>query len=135
MDNDKKRAELIDAVKQGREEQRKGLVVNFDEAYNAYKEAGNDIQVTFEGKQYSFPAEPSAEVMTYIIRNGSKMSNDMGMHLLRIIIGDEFLEAISRSRAPFRLIVETVLHPILETYGFGGAKYEEDSGNVDNLNS
>lgn len=113
-------------AQEGGEKQRKGLVVNFDQAYEAYKAEGNEIEVTFEGRTFSFPSEPSAEVMTYILRNGAKMTNEMGLDLLRIIIGEEFLEAISKSKAPFSLIVETVLNPIMQVYGFGGARHEPD---------
>ena len=126
MDNKQRREELLNVAKSAGEKQRKGLVVNFDEAYEAYKSQGNEIEVTFEGETYSFPSEPSAEVMTYILRRGAKMTNEMGLELLRIIIGEQFLDAISKSRAPFSLIVETVLNPIMQVYGFGGARLEND---------
>lgn len=121
-----KREDLLKAAQVGADVQRKKLVVNFDDAYDEYKKGGNEIEIVFEGNTYLFPSEPSAEVMAYILRRGSKMTNEMGMELLQIIIGDEFLDAISKSKAPFLLIVDKVLNPILSVYGFGGAQYKPD---------
>lgn len=126
MDNNQRREDLLNSAKNAADKQSKGLIVNFDEAYDAYKAEGNEIEVTFEGKRYTFASEPSAQVMTYILKSGGRMKNEDGIHLLKTIIGDEFMDAISKSKAPFSLIVETVLNPIMEVYGFGGAKHVPD---------
>lgn len=110
------------------------LVIDFDQHLSEYKALNNDIEVTFDGKVYHFPSEPTAEVVSYIIRNDFKMSDTKGLEILRMIIGDEFIEAMTQSKAPFRLVVENVLSPILERYGFGGAKHEPE-GNEQTLNS
>lgn len=106
------------------------LVIDFDQHHAEYKAQNNDIEVTFDGNLYRFPAEPTAEVVACIIRNDFTMSDARGLELLRMIIGNEFIEAMTKSQAPFRLVVENVLSPILERYGFGGARHEEPSGNA-----
>jgi hypothetical protein len=87
--------------------------------------------VKFEGKDYSFPAELPASVMAMVMKSGFKLSDSDGIKMLSIIIGDEFIQAISNSRAPMRLITETVINPIMEVYGFSGARHvdEEEPGN------
>ena len=103
--------------------QKQKLVIDFDQHHAEYKAENNDIEVTFDGKVYRFPSEPTAEVVASIIRNDFTMNDSKGLELLRMIIGDEFIEAMTSSKAPFRLIVENILSPILERYGFGGARH------------
>jgi hypothetical protein len=110
------------------------LVIDFDQHHKEYIAQNNDIEVTFDGKVYKFPSEPTAEVVSYIIRNNFRMTDVMGLEVLRMIIGDEFVEAMHKSKAPFRLVVENVLSPILERYGFAGARHEPE-GNEQTLNS
>lgn len=124
---DKKIAEL-------KAHQKQKLVIDFDQHHADYKAQNNDIEVTFDGKIYRFPAEPTAEVVASIIRNDFTMNDTKGLELLRMIIGDEFIDAMKYSKAPFRLIVENILSPILERYGFGGAKHVPE-GNDPTLDS
>ena len=126
MDNKQRKQQLLDAAKQAGEQQRKGLKIDFDQAYEAYKDDGNEISVMFEGNEYSFPSELPAHVMAMFINKGFKMSDADGLEFLRVIIGDEFIQAISKSRAPMRLITETVISPILQVYGFTGASHMDE---------
>lgn len=132
MDNKQRKHDLLESAKQAGEVQRKRLSIDFDQAFEAYKADGNEITVKFEGKEYSFPAELPASVMAMVMKNGFKLSDSDGIKMLSIIIGDEFIQAISESRAPMRLITETVINPIMEVYGFSGAKHvdEEAEGNA-----
>jgi len=121
---------VVEMTQKASEHERNKLVINFDEHLSAYTEQDNDIEINFEGKTYNIPNEMTAEVFAFILRRGSTLSDANGLELLRIIIGDEFIEAMSKSKAPFRLVTDKVLNPIMAHYGMNGAKYEDESKNV-----
>jgi predicted nucleotide-binding protein (sugar kinase/HSP70/actin superfamily) len=126
MDNKQRKQELLNAAKQAGEQQRKGLKIDFDQAYEAYKADGNEISVTFEGREYSFPSELPASVMATLIEKGFKLSDMEAIEMLRDVIGDDFIKAIRKSRAPLSLITETVINPIFKNFGFTGATHVDE---------
>ena len=127
---------LDDALKHGRAEQEKELVIDFDQAIQEAKK--NAITVKYKGKEYKIPAETPewyrllinrkmaavADVDVANMTEGEMMeraniSNKENEDIYRRLFGDEFVEAyLNDNFVNLKNFNETLLAPIVEKWGW-----------------
>lgn len=132
---DKKKLDKIKAASQATAEagakQREALVIDFDAFHEEYKAQGNEISIMFGGKKYKLPSEPTGEVFVFMLRkmNDGAMSDEDSLTILEMALGDEFIQAVGKSQAPIKLVMEKIFAPIMKQWGFGG-DVKHESKNV-----
>jgi len=127
---------LDDALKHGRAEQEKELVIDFDQAIEQAKK--NAITVKFKGKEYKIPAETPQWYSNLVNRKlaaikgldvanmteedlleRASISDQENEQIYRRLFGDEFVEAyLNDNFVNLKNFNESLLGPILEKWGW-----------------
>ena len=136
---------LDDALKHGRAEQEKELVIDFDQAIAQAKK--NAITVKFKGKEYRIPAETPQWYSNLVNRKlaaikgldvanmteedlleRAAISDQENEQIYRRLFGDEFVEAyLNDNFVNLKNFNETLLSPILEKWGWAPIKDASDT--------
>ena len=127
-----RREKLRGAFETFQESKKEALVIDFDEAKEEYQKDHPPIKIKFEGKVYEAPESVTTEIMLFIIESmdNGVLSDEQAMKLLPMIFGDEITAAMKKSKAPFPLISEKILEPIMKYWGFDQSKGYVEEKNV-----
>jgi hypothetical protein len=112
------------------QEQINALEVDFDEAVREYRDEHPPFAFKFNGKTYMVQSELTADVEFFLTSVGREMNTENAKRLIRMIIGDEFMDECIAQRVPSALLEKKVIVPIFDKWGLTGAKYVPDSKNV-----
>ena len=127
---------LDDALKHGRQEQEKDLVIDFDQAIEEAKK--NAITVKFKGKKYKIPAETPQWYSNLVNRKlaaikgldiasmteeelleRAAISDEENEQIYRRLFGDEFVNAyLNDNFVNLKNFNDKLLDPILQAWGW-----------------
>lgn len=122
--------ELNKATEKHAEQDRKRLIIDFDEAVKEQK--AEPIVVVFKGEEYSLPANAPAWLPLFINRHTSEngiVSDKHNLELIERLLGSEFADKILNSDnfVSFELVNTKILQPVMEQWGLG---FQDESGNA-----
>lgn len=118
--------ELNQAVEQVKAKQQEELVIDFDKSCKEEKQ----IKIVFEGQEFFVGTEPTTEVAMFLIRKGKELSDPDTIHLFNMIFGEAFMDVLGKSKRSFKSVVNGILLPVMEQWGYGGTEYKEEKKTV-----
>lgn len=109
--------------------ERKALIIDFDEAVKEQKEEA--IKVKFDGELFELPADPPAWLPLFINRHQNDdgvVEDNANLEIIGRLLGDEFASKIldSDNHISFNLINDKILSPVFKHWGM---EISDDSGN------
>lgn len=118
---------LDNALEQAGKEQSEELLVDFDQAYEEYRQKEVPLVVKFMGETFEVPRSRPVGVTIYTARNQKDggLSDDKYYTLLEKVFGKRFIDKMEECNAPLDFVTEKVMTPLLEKWGVGGTGYKK----------
>lgn len=120
--------ELEQETKKKAEKERKGLIIDFDEAVAEQK--ADPIKVKFQGEVFELPSAPPAWLPLFINRKAQDgvIDDQANLEVIERLLGKDFADRIldGSNFISFDLINDVILSPVFEEWGL---EITDPSGN------
>lgn len=123
-----KRMEVLDnALERAGKEQKEELLVDFDQAYQEYREKEVPLVVKFLGEKFEVPRSRPVGVTIYTARNQKDggLTDEKYYTLLEKVFGKRFIDKMEECDAPLDFVTEKVMTPLFEKWGVKNTGYKK----------
>lgn len=126
-DKEKRQKFLDQKAEQVAESKKEELLVDFDEAYQEYKNKEVPLVVRFMGEKFEVPRKRPVGVTVWTARKQTEgaISDDQYYTLLQKIFGERFIQKMEECDAPLEFVTKNVMEPLYKKWGVKGGQYKK----------